>query len=129
MVITGAFFADHTRVSEGKLDVLGGVWDTYHVPSLPQAIPVDLVLIAQTGHDDVGHLRHIDIDLIRPGVEPEPLLALDAEIDTAENRFFLVRHTVPIRDPGRHVFRITVEGNARSARTVSLDIRHWEPTP
>ncbi|WP_157951393.1 type II toxin-antitoxin system death-on-curing family toxin [Rhodococcus opacus] len=126
MVITGAFFADYVRISEGKLDVLGGVWDTYGVPSLPRSIPVDLVLIAQTGHDDVGRLRHVDIDLVRPGSEPEPLLALDVQIDTAENRFYVVKHSVPIRDPGRHVFRITVEGNTLAARTVSLDIRQLE---
>ena len=91
--------------------------------SLPGPVSLDLVLVAQTGHDDVGRLRHIDIDLVRPGAEPEPLLAVDAEINAAENRFFIVALTATIRDPGRHVFRITVEGNARSARTLLLDIR------
>lgn len=123
MVITGAFFAEYARTSDGKLDVLGGVWDRYYTGSLPQTIPLCLVLIAQTGHDDIGHLRHITIELVRPGAEPEPLFALETQIDAAENRFYYVNGSVPIHDRGRHVFRITVEGNTRSARTVSLDFQ------
>ena len=123
MIITGAFFAEYARTSDGKLDVLGGVWDSYHTDSFPQMIPLYLVLIAQTGHDDIWRLRHIVIDLIRPGAEPEDLFAMEVPIDAAENRFYFVNILVPINDPGRHVFRITVEGNTRTARTVSLDFR------
>lgn len=42
-----------------------------------------------------SRLRHITIDLVRPGAEPEPLFALENQIDAAENRFYYVNGAVP----------------------------------
>ncbi|WP_167323863.1 DUF6941 family protein [Rhodococcoides kroppenstedtii] len=123
MVVTGAFHSDVARSSDGKLDVLGGVWDHATVDYLPIEVPVNLVMICQTGSDDVGEVRSTTAELVRPGAEPEPWFVITATIDAAENRFFYVSTRLPLGEPGRHVVRLTVGDNELTARSVSLDVR------
>ncbi|MEU5764261.1 Fic family protein [Nocardia sp. NPDC047648] len=121
MVITGAFFAEYCRVSEGKMDVLGGVLDTYFVQGFPERVTLTIVMICQTGPEDVGKPRMIDGYVVSPGGEPRKFFQAVTRINEAENRFIYVIVQLDVYEPGRHVFQLVVEGNENATRTVSLN--------
>lgn len=121
MVITGAFFADFCRTSEGKLDVLGGVIDRYYVDEFPAQATLTIVMILQVGPEDIGKPRQIDGYVVRPGGEPKKFFAAGTRIGEGENRYIYVNVRLDVYEPGRHVFQLAVEGNENAMRTVSLD--------
>jgi hypothetical protein len=48
VIVTGAFFADAATVADGKLFVLGGVWDRYFTAGVDGAVQqLNLVILVQ----------------------------------------------------------------------------------
>lgn len=59
MVITGAFFCEAARAYEGKLNVLGGVWDWLYIGEIGDGQPLQLqiVVLVQRETGETGPSR------------------------------------------------------------------------
>lgn len=121
MQVTGALFADHVSIgSDARLNVVGGVWDTYTVTSLPESAQLPLALLAQRAPDDDE--VHLTIDVTQPdgsslgtGNFPLPLGHL-----TAENLALTLTVPVEFVQAGRHVFLFSIGGTAQAALPLTV---------
>ncbi|MGQ4596658.1 DUF6941 family protein [Nocardia sp. R6R-6] len=131
MIVTGAFFAEHVRVAEGKLDVLGGVFDGLVAP-LRQPVMINLVMLLQCGPDDEGQPTPVNVVVtdeagrIREVATPTGEIAsglnfeLPADFSNGENSFYWLPIPVVFVGGGRHSFVVEV---GESGTVVPLTIR------
>ena len=119
MRVTSAFLADHVSIYDGKLCVLGGVWDWYQVDALPADRVLQLAVIVQTDEDDVGQTREVKAELGSPVGEPLTFQAFNVAVADQPRRpehLSLAMHLhVPFAEPGRHVIVISVDGDGQAA--------------
>src|SRR3954468_9991245 len=112
MIVTGAFLATAARVSEGQLDVWGGVLDSYGVAD-DRTVSVVLVVLSQTEPGDTG--AQVNLEVIPPSGDtgtfqfevPEGTLS-------GENgfAFWPIHMAAPV--DGKYVFLVTGGGGSVS---------------
>jgi hypothetical protein len=124
MIVTGGFICEAVNTSDGKLNVLGGVWDWCAVPAVADdryVVPVKLVVLVQTERED-DNRAVIKVDLLGPGQD----VILHADINTmlpAGTNLGFVWASLPLRfgDYGKHVFLIS--GSSGAPYALPLDVR------
>ncbi|MFA5974818.1 MAG: hypothetical protein WC859_01460 [Elusimicrobiota bacterium] len=116
-----AFLADAADVSLGKLFVLGGAFDTIHVPAFPATHPVLAVVVRLLlGPHDLDRKQNLEILLLDADAHhiasAKGELVVPKSPDSPQGwkqtvmlplRFF----NVPFQQPGHYSIEILVEGN------------------
>lgn len=120
-----AFFADQVEVYDGKLNVLGGVWDWIVVGELPAERELRLAVILQTDGDDVGQTRTLDLAMTAPSGaavgRAEVGIALHGP-DRTEHLSLALSLPVRLEELGRHVATASVDGEPHLAVPLSVQV-------
>lgn len=103
MIITGAFFANAANVSNGTLNVLGGVWDTYDLPEGQDFASMVLVVLVQLNPDDEGG-GSVAMEVFGPDGAQVGSNVLNLALGAGENGFGFAQIAVQIPQLGRYSF-------------------------
>lgn len=126
MIVTGAFFCDAANVSDGKLNVLGGVFDLISVGSMANGMtyPVKVVALLQARPDD-GPAPTITAEVFGPDGALLAGSTAPGRTSTTggENRFVFADFQVPFRAEGRHVFMISAADGSPVAIPLTVRVR------
>lgn len=122
MIVTGALFADAAVYTHGKLNVLGGLWDTYTLPARPGPVEIVLVTLVQFEPDD-------NLDALPVAVEvtdPDGTTVVTVDISAAvPGGNVLGSMVLPLEIEfgriGRHAFLIS--SSSGGPISVPLDVR------
>ncbi|WP_159850251.1 hypothetical protein [Nocardia sp. CY41] len=124
MVITGAFLADRAEMrDDGKLNVFGGAWAWTSLP-LP---PANLVLLLDTGPDDVGRVYELVIRMIGPDGLERDILRGDMSIPD-RGMFAMMPFGFPTNAGlGWYAFQCRIEGQDALPAVFRLEVRDGQP--
>ena len=130
MELDFAFLADAADVSSGKLFVLGGAFDTIHVPSFPATHPVlAVVLRLLLSPHDLDRTHHLEILLL--DADAHPIASARGELRVPKSpdsppgwkqavilplRFF----NVPFRQDGHYSIEILID--EKMAKAIPLRV-------
>src|SRR4029077_11441827 len=121
MELDFAFLSDAADVSLGKLFVLGGAFDTIHVPGFPATHPVLAVVVRLLlGPHDLDRKQNLEILLLDADARHVASARGELMVPKAPDsppgwkqavilplRFF----NVPFKNPGHYSIEILIEGN------------------
>lgn len=124
MMLTGAFLAEQAGVMDNKLQVWGGVLETWTLGPDRRAF-MTLVVILQNRSDNAGWRIDVEVGTPNGGTMSLPSItreniALDP--DGSENLFVLVPLPVQFEVDGRHTFILTPSEHPETAVTVPLRV-------
>lgn len=126
MQITGALFADFVQIgADQRLTVVGGVWDHFTVPALPQSAALQLALLAQRSPEDNEVTVAIEMTQPDGSVGHQGSAPLQLGHMQAENMTLTLTVPVEFTQRGRHVFTFAIDGHVQAA--LPLHIRVQEP--
>lgn len=124
MIVTGGFFCDAANVSDGKLNVLGGVWDWLHVEAVgPDALHwLIVVILLQREPGDDADQTEIVLQTIGPDGTQLSEKRVPYRMPPGSNLgFVILKHPVLFDGFGRHVFVLSTREGAGTS--LALDVR------
>ncbi|WP_162904573.1 DUF6941 family protein [Gordonia rubripertincta] len=124
MIVTGAFIAEDAETVNKKINVRGGILDTWGVHPSTMTGQFELVMLLQASIDDEGRDWDLRIDVVGPEGAPITSIGdvIPGEVGDGENRGAHRTMTVKFPSPGRYVFIVTVDGTTAAVPlTVHVD--------
>ncbi|QGJ87281.1 hypothetical protein SEA_WOCKET_35 [Gordonia phage Wocket] len=126
MLITGLLIAEHAETVDKKINIYGGILDTWGIHPESMTGQFELVILLQASIEDEGRDYELSIEVLDP--DGEVLGRIDRTITAdrgdGENRGIHQTIRTTFRRPGRHVFIVTADG---TTATVPLTI-HVDPS-
>ncbi|QCG77618.1 hypothetical protein HOV42_gp35 [Gordonia phage Fairfaxidum] len=126
MMVTGLLIAESAETVDSKINIRGGILDTWGVHPSSMTGQFELVVLLQSSVDDEGRDWSLGIEVVGP--DGNQLGLIDEVVPTSagrgENRGHHRTLTVTFPSPGRYVFVVTVDGTTAA---VPLTV-HIDPT-
>lgn len=122
VIVTGALFCDAANISNGKVNILGGVWDWLALDlAQPFSFSITLVVLTQMEPGDAGQ-GSVKIEILSPtGGRIREVDASGSFPGEANLGFFVLNFPVEFTEYGKHVF--IVGGNTGDPWSMALDVR------
>lgn len=124
VIVTSAFFVEAFTVANGKINLLGGVWDWYKAPTVDDGTVhrIAMVILLQYEHDEGGKVIPLTIEVIGPddGSIDKQTAEVTVPIDASQG---FVPCVFDIAFTRYGVYKFILQSSAGAGHVVSLTVR------